>query len=248
VHGRSREIANLASTEVEALFNGKARSWPEKYRSGGPLAHRVNQITARLALLRVPPGKVLDLGCGTGEIARAIARMGYRVTASDIADNMIQVARRKWAGTPIDWVSLTPGWVTLPFEDHSFRCIVAACVFEYLEDPESAAKEISRVLFPDGVLLFSAPNPFAKVRRAEAWLSRILAVNDLPLPFRSFPRIGAYASYLRLSRNRFRGERWRSVLTQAGLVPVDEREFAEQAWRQQANAPLILLAARKETA
>ena len=49
-------------------------------------------------IARTPPGKALDLGCGTGTNAITLARHGWQVTGVDFASKAISAARRKAAG------------------------------------------------------------------------------------------------------------------------------------------------------
>jgi hypothetical protein len=58
-------------------------------------------------------------------------------------------------------------------------------------------------------------------------------------------RIDSYATYLRLSRNRFAGHQWESLLNAAGFTALDKNDFSEYAWREQSKTPLILLAVRR---
>lgn len=234
-----------SASDVRTLFNGKASAWQGKYGLGGALPARRDGFVARVGELCPPPNRVLDLGCGTGDIAGALAAVGYGVVGCDIAESMIEVARSRWKGARVEWVPLTPGWTRLPFPEGIFGCVVAASVFEYLDDLGGVTAEIARVLGPGGALVFTVPNPFSGVRRAEAWLRHLLPERGLPPDPGRFRRTWAYTSYLRLSRNRFSGERWMALLSRAGLVPSEEREFAEQVWRRNAKSALILLAARK---
>jgi ubiquinone/menaquinone biosynthesis C-methylase UbiE len=233
-----------AANEVRTLFNHKARGWQSKYGPKGKLNSRVGQFAERLSALCPPPGNVLDLGCGTGEIAAAIGQMGYQVTACDFAEKMMDSARRGHPGTSVKWVCLEPNWEALPFEDASFDGILASSVFEYLVDVPRVAAELARVLRPGGVLLLTVPNPGNFVRRLESWLQPMFLNHHLSLLHR-FKRIESYAAYLRLSRNRFAGARWESLLTVAGFVALDKRDFSRDAWRNRAEAPLILLAVKR---
>jgi glycosyltransferase involved in cell wall biosynthesis len=158
------------ASEVRALFNRKAHCWQSKYGLEGKLNFRVELFTGRLSQLCVPPSKILDLGCGTGEIAAAISHGGNAVTACDFAEEMIEVARSNHAETSVQWVCLEPDWKDLPFTDGSFDAVIASSVFEYLVDVPRVAAELARVLRPEGVLLLTVPNPYNVARQLEAWL------------------------------------------------------------------------------
>jgi ubiquinone/menaquinone biosynthesis C-methylase UbiE len=234
-----------ASNDVRTLFNHKARSWRSKYGARGKLDSRVGQFTVRLSELCPPPGNILDLGCGTGEIAAAVGQMGYQVTACDFAEEMIEVARSSHQGTAVQWVRLDPDWEVLHFADSSFDGIVASSVFEYLVDVPRVAAELARVLRPGGSLLLTVPNPGNGVRKVEAWLQSMLLHHRLPPLLRRVQRIDSYTTYLRLSRNRFAGDQWESLLTAAGFVALDKRDFSKDAWVNHAKAPLILLVLKR---
>jgi len=84
----------MTANEVRTLFNHKAACWQSKYGQTGSLNSRLERFRVRLSELCPPPDRVLDFGCGTGEMATAIEGIGYRVAACDIAERMIEVARR----------------------------------------------------------------------------------------------------------------------------------------------------------
>ena len=233
----------LSSPDVRTLFNYKAHGWRSKYGPRGKLNSRVEQFTVRLAELCSPPAHILDMGCGTGEIAAAIDQMGYQVTACDFAEEMIAIARR--SSTSVNWVCLEPDWQALPFPDGSFDGIVASSVFEYLDDVPSVAAELSRVLRPDGVLLLTVPNPCNWVRKLEARVHSLPLFHRLSPVLRKVQRIDSYAAYLRLSRNRFAEQEWQSLLGAAHFTALDEREFSREAWQHQAQSPLVLLAVKR---
>jgi 2-polyprenyl-6-hydroxyphenyl methylase/3-demethylubiquinone-9 3-methyltransferase len=234
-----------ATKDVRTLFNDKAGSWQRKYGQNGKLSSRLERFMARLSELSPPPARILDFGCGTGEMAAAIVGMGYEVAACDIAERMIEVARSAHSGSGVEWVCLNPEWKVLPFADSSFDGIVASSVFEYLVDVRRVAAELSRVLRPGGILLLTVPNPFSYVRKLEGLLQWAIKSRWLPSPLRRVHRIDSYVTYLHLSHNRFDGSQWQSVLAAAHFEPLDERDFSTSAWRRQAKAPLILLAAKR---
>jgi SAM-dependent methyltransferase len=100
----------------------------------------------------VGPGqKVLDVGCGTGVLARAaLARVGERgqVAAVDPNDGMLRVARETEAG--IDWHS---GFAEqLPFDDRSFDRTVSQFALMFFTDPNAAFGELGRVTRREGRL------------------------------------------------------------------------------------------------
>ena len=237
-------VATTAN-EVRTLFNHKAAGWQRKYGQTGSLNPRLERFTARLSQLCPPPARVLDFGCGTGEMATAIERIGYGATACDIAERMIEVARAAHAGSGVEWVSVNPDWRVLPFADGSFDAVLASSVFEYLDDVQHAATELWRVLRPEGILLLSVPNPFSYVRRIEGLLHSTVLNPRLPALLHKVRRINSYATYLQLSRNRFEGERWQSVLSSARFTPLNESDFSKESWRRQAKEPLILVAVKR---
>lgn len=106
------------------------------------------------------PCRVLDMGCGTGQQARAFAQRGHRVTGADPSAAMLEIARSRPGGEQVTWVQSDAAGLDL---DERFDLItMAGHVFQiFLEDEAIRAALISlrRHLAPGGRLSFDTRNP-----------------------------------------------------------------------------------------
>ncbi len=126
--------------------------------------HRVELSPKYLGALRVRlcledlhdvRGKVLEIGCGAGGMAKAIRayRPDLEVYGCDISRNAIQQACKNPEG-----VAFRKGNAyELPFESEYFSAAIMFDLLEHLEDPDRAIAEVGRVLKADGVLHFFVP-------------------------------------------------------------------------------------------
>jgi len=220
--------------EVLRLFEAKAVTWPAKYAPDGPLADRLASLSAAVSRYAQAGDRVLDLGCGTGELTRALATAGLRVAGCDISRQMLLRAPRECGGCA-GWVQLAPGWRRLPFASSAFDMVVAASVLEYVAEPAAVLRECARMLRPGGVVLYTVPDLRHPVRWAEGCAQRLARVmGGLPVDGRQ-SRWNGYHAYLRASSQRHRFRWWLAASRLAGLRPVPCQADA-------ALAPLRLLA------
>jgi demethylmenaquinone methyltransferase/2-methoxy-6-polyprenyl-1,4-benzoquinol methylase len=112
-------------------------------------------------ILRRPGAAVLDLCCGTGDMSFALYRRaapGVKIVGADFSPAMLERARRKSAGLPLEWVEADA--LKLPFADGSFDLVVSAFGFRNLANYDRGLDEICRVLRGGGeigILDFGEP-------------------------------------------------------------------------------------------
>jgi demethylmenaquinone methyltransferase/2-methoxy-6-polyprenyl-1,4-benzoquinol methylase len=138
-----------------------------------------------------PGDQALDLCCGTGDIAFALARRGAAVTGLDFSEPMLQLAedRRKKAGLqpPANVRFLRADAQQTPFPDNAFDIVTVAYGLRNLPSWESGLDEMRRVAKPGGRLLvldFGKPDNalwrglyFAHLKCVVPVLGRILCGN-----------------------------------------------------------------------
>jgi SAM-dependent methyltransferase len=104
--------------------------------------------------------RVLDVGCGTGVVAREAAkRLGPegRVIGLDLNPRMLEVARR--IAPEIEWQQGDAS--DLPFDDEAFDVVVSQYAMMFFPDPSLALREMWRVLAPGGRLTVAVCGPMA---------------------------------------------------------------------------------------
>jgi ubiquinone/menaquinone biosynthesis C-methylase UbiE len=105
-----------------------------------------------------PRGRGLDVGCGTGVLARELAAAGLEMTGLDPSEGMLAVAREH---SPA--VELVQGSGTdLPFEDGSFDLVVTVATLHHIAAPDAVRAtlgELARVVKPGGRIVVWDHNP-----------------------------------------------------------------------------------------
>lgn len=102
------------------------------------------------AVAESKPKRVLEVGCGPGDMAERIARdLGAEVFALDQSERMVDLTRARGLEAVVGDVQ------ELPFEDESFDCTVAAWMLYHVADLDRGVSELARVLRPGGRLVAS---------------------------------------------------------------------------------------------
>ncbi len=127
---------------------------PSNYRkSARPTWHQRRRHAAVLHLMKGIGGRVLDYGCGYGDLAYAISRTNP-VVGCDVDPRRVAFASQEYA--PIVFVQCDQSGA--PFADHSFDVVLSVVVIHFVPDPAHYLAEIQRLLKPDGTLVFFCQN------------------------------------------------------------------------------------------
>jgi SAM-dependent methyltransferase len=142
-----------------AAFEARATTYEDGWR--GQMHRDIADRTATLAASNTGASRVLDVGCGTGLVLRAMAAKlpsAEVLTGVDAAPAMIEVARARAADDTSDRSRLSFELAMaeqLPFPDASFDLVVSAVSFHHWHDQAAGLAECHRVLAPGGRLVLT---------------------------------------------------------------------------------------------
>ena len=200
-----------APEDVRGMFDAIA---PTYDRANHLLSLWVDRYWRRRAVAEVrrrlggSAPRILDLCCGTGDLALALRRgiPGAELVGADFSLPMLRLARRKGGGGSNAW--LQADGLKLPFGDASFAAVTVGFGFRNLSDYAAGLAELRRVLAPGGVcaILEAARPGFAPLRwylervlpRLGGWISgNAAAYRYFPDSVAQFPAPAALAAMMR---------------------------------------------------
>jgi SAM-dependent methyltransferase len=130
-----------------ARYDGLAEWYDREFASDGPARRTV------LHLLGDGPGRLLDVGCGTGAHTASFADRGWNVVGVDISEDLLDHARSR--GVEV----INADAVSLPFSEASFDAVVSMWTHTDVDDFAAATREIARVLRPSGAFVYLGAHP-----------------------------------------------------------------------------------------
>jgi ubiquinone/menaquinone biosynthesis C-methylase UbiE len=222
------------TTDAARYFDRLAGSWDRRFTTNGSMRDRLARFRSALSARLTPGAKVLDFGCGTGDISAEIELAGFRVVGVDRSEQMIQRARANHPASQIRFETLsdTAGVGCLPFRESEFDCVLASSVLEYIHDPGSCFAEMHRVAAPNAWMYMTVPNVYHPIRIAEMVALNLATFLEPVAPM----RLRSHLQYIKLSVNRFGVKRWTALLRSRQWECVEVSGYFQ---------PLLMIVSRK---
>lgn len=132
----------------------------------GPSKRRLERIALYKAIIGYGHARILELGCGSGDLAYSLVDHAQRIVATDIDGEDIKLAQRRaelWSLSPdqlrkIEFKQMSA--LQLDFSESEFDWVISTSMVEHLNphDVERHLREVHRVLKPHGSYLMWCPN------------------------------------------------------------------------------------------
>jgi ubiquinone/menaquinone biosynthesis C-methylase UbiE len=153
---RRREFANT-DTDYESFYEDYFKVKDvEQYEEDRRMSVRRETINKYLKQYAAPGAKLLDCGCGLGDILSGLPD-GYELHGFDFAHSNVKVAQRRLEGR----AEVRQGSLyEIPYPDNSFDVALCTEVLEHLEQDDKAVGEIARILKPGGFIMAAVPYQF----------------------------------------------------------------------------------------
>lgn len=168
--------------DADDLWERNAAWWQEGFTEGADPEY-VEQILPLAAEVLAGHRRVLDIGCGEGQVARLAAAGGAElVVGADPTWAQVREAVRRGGGPAYARAAAA----ALPFRSEAFDAVVACLVFEHIREVDAAIAEVARVLRPGGRFAFFLNHPLLQTP-GSGW------IDDQVLdPPEQYWRIGPY--------------------------------------------------------
>jgi len=156
-------------------------------------------------------GRVLDVGCGVGQVVRRLREAGFEACGVEVSEPNVAKAR----AMSLD-CRLYDGR-HLPFPDRHFASVGALNVLEHVEQPEAFLVELVRVARPGGRVLVSSPNFF----RALGWRDYHPSMRGLGNKWRNARRLLVKLRQTRVAPDQVRFDRMTPIVKEP-FTPDDD--------------------------
>jgi 2-polyprenyl-3-methyl-5-hydroxy-6-metoxy-1,4-benzoquinol methylase len=135
---------------------------------------RLNFISSQIKTQIPTNGKILDVGCGNGNISLYLGSLNYDVKGIDVSDESIRYAQNRNALPNVKFQCISAEELTI--NEERFDAIVCSEVLEHLEKPEVLLKTLAQLLKANGIILITVPNGFGPrevlITKPMQWLTK----------------------------------------------------------------------------
>jgi 2-polyprenyl-3-methyl-5-hydroxy-6-metoxy-1,4-benzoquinol methylase len=158
-------MAADAFTDSDALeaWNEGAEAWDVFVESGADYyRHKVHGPALLAACQPLAGRRILDLGCGQGFFSRELARHGAQVTAIDLSERLLQLARRREdqeGRLGIEYLQLNAADIASHLPPEGFDIVVACMSLQDMADVSGVLRGAFSLVHPTGRMIFSVPHP-----------------------------------------------------------------------------------------
>jgi ubiquinone/menaquinone biosynthesis C-methylase UbiE len=188
---------DLPHTSVRAHFAAQARLWKEIYESetveAAVYRTRQDKVLAMVDTLQVPVGaRVLELGCGAGLTAAALAQRGFWVHAVDLVPQMLTSTRELAINRRVSKrvSTLCADAEALPFADRYFDLVIGIALLEWTSSA-TLFRELARVMGHGSHVILTATNRWSLQRCLDPHLNP--GIEPVKKAIRRFSRPRAYS-------------------------------------------------------
>jgi SAM-dependent methyltransferase len=169
----------MQRTRNEVLWERHAGWWQREFSAGADPEYD-EQILPLVARHLRDARRVLDIGCGEGQVARHLAGLGVEAIGLDPTPSQIRVARDRAGGPHYARARAE----ALPCRNEAFDAVLLCLALEHIDEFEAAIGEVARVLEPNGRFLLLLCHPLLQAP-GSGWIDDRIAGEH-------FWRIGAY--------------------------------------------------------
>lgn len=164
---------DVTAAEFDAIYTGSGKGFVGRLFDHFLRKDMYERFTLTVGAAGTEPGRtVLDVGCGTGRFAIALAERGAQVVGLDPAPTMLEIARglaeERGVGERCAWVE---GNIERFAANRTFDYVLGIGLFDYLADPLSALRRMVELTGKRAILSFPRRWTYrAPIRKVRLWL------------------------------------------------------------------------------
>lgn len=175
-------MSTATSPEMETLKSKLKTTW--EAGDFAEIAKHIEQAAEGfVGRLNIRPGmKVLDVACGSGNLAVVAAGKGADVTGIDIADNLVEAAKERAAEKGLSIKFEQGDAEALPYDDDTFDVVMTMFGAMFAPRPDVTASELVRVCKPSGTIAMANWTPTGHAGQMFKLAGKYIPPPDMPPP------------------------------------------------------------------